>query len=40
MPVDVLKAILTLIRYCFTQNSCERCEMRKQCGKLPCEWDI
>lgn len=38
MPKEVLKALLTLLRYCLKQDSCKTCAMREQCGKMPCEF--
>ena len=40
MPVEVLKALLTLMRYCLEQDSCKKCGMRAFCGKIPCEYDV
>ncbi len=40
MPLEVLKALLTLIRFCLEQDSCKNCPMREMCGKMPCEIDL
>lgn len=40
MPVEVLKALLTLMRYCLEQDKCKECPMREFCEKMPCEYDI
>lgn len=38
MPVEVLKALLVLLRYCLEQDNCKTCPMRDYCGKMPCEF--
>lgn len=40
MPIEVLKAIITLVRFCMNQNSCSNCPMQEMCGKMPCELDL
>ena len=38
MELDLLKAILTILKSCESQKSCKNCPLRELCGKMPCEW--
>lgn len=40
MPVEVLKALETLFKFCVEQESCSICPMREECQKMPCELDF
>lgn len=40
MPIDVRKALITLVMYCMEQDNCSNCPIKEQCGKMPCELDL
>ena len=39
MPVEVLKALFTIMHFCLEQDNCNECPMKAFCGKIPCEFD-
>lgn len=38
MDLALVKALLTLAKYCCQQDNCRVCAIRAFCGKLPSEW--
>ena len=38
MTLELLRAIITLIQFCYAQDDCRECPLREICGKMPCEW--
>lgn len=39
MAVELVKALLTVFRYCISCDNCEECPMKDMCGKPPQSWD-
>lgn len=37
MPIEILKALLTIVRFCEKQTNCKECALREVCGKMPCD---
>lgn len=40
MPIEVLKAIVTIVKFCMKQHKCAECPLKELCGKMPCEIDL
>lgn len=38
MAIELVKALLTIVKHCFNSENCAECEMREFCGKIPSEW--
>ena len=38
LDLEVVKAIITIVKLCAVQDSCAECPMRALCGKQPLEW--
>lgn len=38
MSLDLVKALLTILRVCANAVDCERCSLKEFCGKMPSEW--
>lgn len=38
MSLELTKALLYIAKLCVAQESCEKCELREFCGKLPSSW--
>ena len=38
LDLDVVKAIITIVKLCAVQDSGAECPMRALCGKQPLEW--
>ena len=38
MTLEVLKALVVILEFCMSQDSCKNCPMAQFCGKMPCEW--
>lgn len=38
MTVELLKAILLIVKFCESQNNCKTCPIKDMCGKMPSEW--
>jgi hypothetical protein len=36
--LDVFKALLTIVKFCYKQDNCKQCSLKEMCGKMPCEW--
>ena len=39
MAIELVKALLTVFRYCTACEDCKKCSMREFCGKNPQCWD-
>jgi hypothetical protein len=39
MALDLVKALLTILRYCISCENCAECKMKDFCGKTPQSWD-
>ena len=37
MTLELLKALVTIVRFCDKQANCRTCPMREVCGKMPCD---
>ena len=33
MSIELVKALLAIVRYCTNQNNCEECPLKEFCGK-------
>ena len=38
MTVELLQALLEILKTCQEQDSCKQCPLRQFCEKMPCEW--
>ena len=38
MPVEIVKALLLLVKYCGQQDDCKKCPLHDFCGKICLEW--
>ena len=38
MPIEIVKALLLLARYCQQQIDCKKCPLHDFCGKVLTEW--
>lgn len=38
MTVELLKALLIILRFCYQQDNCKKCPLRDLCAKMPCDW--
>ena len=39
MSTELVKALMTVFRYCVMCDDCRKCKMREFCGKNPQCWD-
>ena len=39
MAIELVKALLTVFRYCVACENCNECPMKDMCGKTPQCWD-
>lgn len=38
MPVELVKALMIIARYCNTHGNCKTCALREFCSKQPILW--
>lgn len=38
MSVELVKALLMIIKVCSSATSCDDCVLKEFCGKIPSEW--
>ena len=38
MDLTLVRALLTILKYCSTCDNCNQCQLRAYCGKQPLEW--
>ena len=39
MAIELVKALLTIMKYCCSCEDCKECKMKDFCGKCPKSWD-
>ena len=39
MSIELVKALILIVKYCADQSSCNTCVLRDFCGKIPSEWE-
>lgn len=38
MSLELVKALLTIAKYCVSHENCKTCVLRNMCGKQPLNW--
>ena len=38
MDIEIVKALLLLVRVCSAQINCDKCPIKEFCGKMPINW--
>ena len=38
MSTELVKALLTILKFCAEADDCARCQLKEFCGKLPSAW--
>lgn len=38
MTIELLQALIIILKFCYEQKNCNKCPLRDLCGKMPCEW--
>lgn len=38
MSVELVKALLTIVKFCVNNDNCKTCALKEFCGKIPTEW--
>ena len=38
MTIELLEALLAILKACLEQDTCKNCPLNKFCEKMPCEW--
>ncbi len=38
MALELVQALITIVKHCFDCGNCSKCSMKEFCGKIPTEW--
>ena len=38
MSLELVKALLIIVKICVANDDCRKCALKEFCGKLPSEW--
>lgn len=38
MSIELVKALLMIVKVCMSNNDCKKCALKEFCGKVPSSW--